>query len=298
MDVTDYNVIYAYGSEAGTTNSKFRAWVGAKVTEETATQVRLSVGQAIQVSSGDFNGTTCRYSGFDGSGSVQLDSTGWYADTSWHDYGWVDRGSTITLTMKAYYTTSSGAYRESSVSKAWTAPTRTAHGTPTLAASAETVRKGDAVTLTVKPSAVQGNAAFDHFEISDGNSNYFFVSPSTTTAAAVSTTDVPSDVLDKYGKAEYFEKVKAGTSNGASDVFEVKEGYVYYAAREVHEWYGTYPASAWVWVEVEVKGGTVTIYDESGNALEGIVTVYDSDGTAHDATIYAYDSNGNLCDVG
>lgn len=201
----------------------------------------------------------------------------------------------ITVKCKAYGKEVSGygsAGGSTTVSVTLTVParTRTAHGPPTFSVDKSIVATGESVTLTVSPSATQGNANFDHFEISDGMGNKFFISDSTTTAATVTTTDVPSAVLETYGAEEYL----AGAT-GALDQFEaLRPNCVYYAAREVHEWYDTYPASEWVWVEVEVNNPipTITIYDSSGIPRAGIVTVYDAEGNAKSGTVIVYDTNG------
>lgn len=122
------NVVYNYGSEAGSTNSKFKAWVGIRIAETSDTAYRLEYGHALYVSTGDFNGTTVAYTGTTNgstnwSGSVSLDSTGWYADDSWINAGWYSQGQTLSLYAKGGYTRSSGSYVSSEVSGSYTVPT-------------------------------------------------------------------------------------------------------------------------------------------------------------------------------
>lgn len=122
------NVVYNYGSEAGTTNSKFKAWVGIRIAEISDTAYRLEYGHALYVSKGNFNGTIVAYTGTTNgstnwSGSVSLNSTGWYADDGWINAGWYSQGQTLSLYAKGGYTGSSGAYVSSEVSGSYTVPT-------------------------------------------------------------------------------------------------------------------------------------------------------------------------------
>lgn len=274
--------------------SVFQAGIELYLDSQAASTCTYHWRTFVYVSTGDFEGSV---------GYCETSCNGTYGVTLYTGPSWpgivdsstfsASRGSTITCSNYTWYQRTSGR-AESTANASYTVPSRTPHGTPTFTASASSVGANEEVTLTIQPSATQGSANFDHFEISDGNSNYFFISPSTTTAATVTTTDVPSAVLEKYGAQEYYEAVKRGSSNSANEVFDVQVSRVYYAAREVHEWYGTYPASAWVWVEVEVVYLDMTLYDSRGDPHKVVkITVYDSEGNALSGTSTAYDRDGN-----
>lgn len=204
----------------------------------------------------------------------------------------------ITVQCNAWGETVSGmgsAGGSTSCSVTLTVPARTyvAHGNPTFSVDKTLVLTGEEVVLTLTPSATQGNANFNHFEISDGKGNIFFSSAVTTTPATVTTTDIPSAVLERYGADEYL----AGATGALEAFDELRPNCVYYAAREVHEWYGSYPASDWVWLEVEVEKApsgksSVTFYDSSGQARIGIITVYDAEGNARPGIVTVYDETG------
>lgn len=140
------------------------------------------------------------------------------------------------------------------------ARTRTPHGNPTMSASKTIANYGESVTLSWAKSPSQGNANFERFELSQGNSLIY-------SGSAISKSVVPSD----YSGAQ-----------GGDVIFKLKE---------VHEWYGTYPSTETT-VTVNVRSGVVTVYDSSGNKHTGLVTAYDSSGNAHYVLISAYDSSG------
>lgn len=123
------NVVYNYGSEAGTDNSKFQAWVGIRIAETSDTAYRLEYGHAIWVNKGNFNGTSVKYTGTTNgstnwSGTVTLNGSGkWYVDSSWINAGWYSQGQTLSLYAKAWYTRGNGSVPTSEVSGSYTVPT-------------------------------------------------------------------------------------------------------------------------------------------------------------------------------
>lgn len=263
-----YNVIYEYGNMAGPGPSYFQAWVGARVVDENATHVRVEGGQAIWACTGSgFGGSYVNTSGTDGQGGANLYGEGWYADTSWHDMGWYERGSTVYLWVNAWYESGSVGHCESRVEGWWTVPARDAHGSPSLTANKQAVSPGESVTLTWARSSYSGNARFWCWEIFADGEAILLGSQSTQM------TVVPSD-----------------RTGGAS-------GTVVYRADEVHEWWGTYPrTSASVTVEVLAESN-VNVYDSSGALRQGILSAYDGAGSRRNVLITAYDATGRRRDV-
>lgn len=291
-------VIANYGNLAGPYEVSggdagwFKAWVQAEYTSTRAVngvaqfyiryKTSLYCGVPLEGTTVDIQGTGRS------STSGVVYGEGWYMDSGWINHGWVSEGGSISVWCKCYYTGGSGRTYTSEVTGSWTAPKRSAHGKPGFSASKNKVSKGESVTLTLTPSPTQGNAQFYYYEISDGMGNNFFTSNiSASNPVTVTTTDTPSEVLDKYGADAYLSG-----ATGAQETFVMRKNCVYYAAREIHEWYGIYPASDWVWIEVEVKTLTVTVYDASGNARKGAITIYDSQGNAQKGTVTIYDANG------
>lgn len=123
------NVVYNYGSEAGTDNSKFQAWVGIRIAETSDTAYRLEYGHAIWVNKGNFNGTKVKYTGTTNgstnwSGTATLNGSGkWYVDNSWINAGWYSPGQTLSLYAKAWYARGNGSVPTSEVSGSYTVPT-------------------------------------------------------------------------------------------------------------------------------------------------------------------------------
>lgn len=157
-----------------------------------------------------------------------------------------------------------------------------AFGNPSVKISDKSIPYGSKITLSWAKSATQGNANFERFEVTDGMGKRL------VSGSATSLTSTPSAILDEYGKDHYYNTVSAPNK---------KKGWVYYAVREVHEWYGSYPASDWVWIGVEVKSGTVAIFDAAGKKVVGLLTMYDSSGSKRQTMISAYDSAGKRHDT-
>lgn len=271
--------------------SVFQAGIELYCTAEYADYCTYFWRTFVYVSAGDFEGSK---------GYCETSCNGTYAMTLYTAPSWpaivdsstfnASRGSTITCWNYTWYQRTSGR-AESTANASYTVPSRSPHGTPTFSASASSVGANEEVTLTIKPSSTQGNAQFAYFQISDGNNNIFYQSPTSfNNPQAVSTTDVPSAVLEKYGAEEYL----AGATGALGTFNPMRLNCVYYAAREVHEWYGTYPASDWVWIEVEVIFLDMTLYDSRGDPHKVVkITVYDSEGNALSGTSTAYDRDGN-----
>lgn len=286
---------------------KYRAYVSASIADTSNDYATVSYYYCVQMTYAYQYGVAanCYVNG-----SWQHSTSGYLSSNPGSSWATVCSGSgttsiaksngayNITVQCNAWGETVSGmgsAGGSTSCSVTLTVPVRTyiAHGNPTFSVDKTLVSEGEEVALTLTPSTTQGNANFNHFEISDGKGNIFFSSSVTTTPSTVTTTDVPSAVLERYGADEYLSG-----ATGALEAFdELRPNCVYYAAREVHEWYGSYPASDWVWLEVEVEEAvsgpsTITFYDSNGLARMGIVTVYDAEGKARPGIITVYDASG------
>ena len=157
-------------------------------------------------------------------------------------------------------------------------------GAPSANVSKTQVPIGMAITLSWTKSSTQGNANFDHFEVTDGLGARLYVGSGTSIQT------VPSKILDQYGKDNYYKRILEANKN-------FKKGWVYYAVWEVHEWYGSYPSSPICWIGVEVKSGVITVYDSAGKKHVGLVTAYDASGKPHFVLISAYDSSGKRHDT-
>ena len=125
-------LIQLYGNEAGP-QCKFQSWIGLRVHPDEGsiekTRVYLQYCYAIYVSNSNINNwATVNYTGtLNGkslwSGSCSLSQTGWHADSDWINYGWVDRGSTISMKMVSDYYGNSGGHYESIAESSATVPT-------------------------------------------------------------------------------------------------------------------------------------------------------------------------------
>lgn len=291
---------------------KYRAYVSASIANSSNDYATVSYYYCVQMTQAYHYGVAANIYV---NGSWQHSTSGYLTSNPGSSWVTVCSGSGSTSVSK-----SNGAYNITVQCNAWgetvngygsaggstscsvtlTVPARAyiAHGNPTFTADKAIVSEGERVAFTLTPSATQGNANFNHFEISDGMGNIFFVSETRTTPATVTTTDIPSAVLERYGADEYL----AGATGALQAFDELRPNCIYYAAREVYEWYGTYPASSWVWLEVEVEKAasgpsTITFYDSNGLARVGIVTVYDAEGKARPGIITVYDSAGSACSV-
>lgn len=109
-----------YGNTAGTSNSKFRAYIEIGISDQTATQYRLRHKFSIRVDRGNFHGVTAHKSW---GGTVLLYGAGWYGDSGWIDDGWHGSGYTLSLSCNAYYTGGSGRTYRSTCNASYTVPT-------------------------------------------------------------------------------------------------------------------------------------------------------------------------------
>lgn len=140
------------------------------------------------------------------------------------------------------------------------AATRTPQGDPVISASKTEAVYGEQVALTWEKAETQGNAGFDRFELWQGSTKLY-------SGDGTSMSVTPSDVTG---------------ANGGTVVYEI---------REIHDWFGTeYTTEATV--SVDVRSGTVTVYDSDGRPRAGLVTAYDADGAARKVLITAYDAEG------
>lgn len=291
-----------YGNSAGPGPSYYQAWAGIKVVDETETQVRVQYGTAIYVNSGavsGFGGTIVRLESSDQNTTVSLGAIGWYSDSSWKDYnsngGWVNRGETVSVYCKAYYSTYSGHYYESYASSSWTIPTLSASGAPNIKASKYESGRDESITITLSGSSSSGSAYWAGYQVTDGigNNQYYDDSSSQQNPATITFQSVPSKIYQNNGEEKYKDKIKTGQDNFPSSLLPLKENVVYYAAREITEYYGIKLYSNWTWMAVEIKlASEVTIYDSDGKQHKGIVQFYNSDGKLCDAIITIYDENG------
>lgn len=122
------NVVYNYGNAVGSSsgNSTLQAWVGIRIAETSSTGYRLEYGHAVYVNKGNFQSSTCHYSGTTNgstnwSGSTNISGVGWYADNSWINAGWYSPGQTLSLYAQVSYPRSSGTVT-STVSGSYTVP--------------------------------------------------------------------------------------------------------------------------------------------------------------------------------
>ena len=156
------------------------------------------------------------------------------------------------------------------------------HGNPTISVSKNSVPYGESITVSWAKASYQGNANFHKFILTDGMGKHL------SDGVGTSVKSTPSAILNEYGKDAYYNGTSAPNK---------KKGWVYYAVCEIHEWYGSYPESDWVWIGVEVKSGVVSFYDASGKKLTGLITVYDDAGNAHYTLVNTYDANGKKHDT-
>ncbi len=106
--------------------SQFRLYVDIQVTDETATQARISMRRYVTVVSGDFEGAGLVYSGTLGSGTQKIYAAGATYLDSTVDKGWYDRGSTVTHTFAGSYTGGSGTAYKATAECSYAIPEETA----------------------------------------------------------------------------------------------------------------------------------------------------------------------------
>ena len=243
--VSDYG--YSWGS--GTT----QAYLSASVEIISETVARISVHGSTACISGGINSygvhTQC------GAGDSSADGSGVYGgnnvwvgqvDGSWDfDRKQSDYDVRVFCSYNGAEVNGYGAAGNSgTVDGTLTIPARpyTAAGMPSASASKTTVANNEEIALTWVKSTTQGNANFDHFEVTDGLGGVVYSGTSTSVKST------PGAILEKYGKDNYYNQIS---------VTDKQKGWVYYAVWEVHEWYGSYPSSPICWVGVEVKTSVV-----------------------------------------
>lgn len=136
----------------------------------------------------------------------------------------------------------------------------TPQGKPTIKATPQSVTYGQKSTISWAKSAVQGNMTFKKFTLYRNNTQVY-------DGTNTSLVNVPSDYTGAQG------------------------GTVTYRVVEVCDYRGV-TVSTENSVIVTVNGGTVTVYDSTGNKHNALAYVYDSDGKLRNCLVYAYDANG------
>lgn len=170
-----------------------------------------------------------------------------------------------SATASVRVTSVSSGNKSASTSVTIPARVRKPHGKPKLTVSKTTTNYGESITLSWAKATTQGNAKFDRFELWQGSKKLY-------SGSGISKSVIPSDATG----------AKGGTAT--------------YTLKEIHEWYGSYPATQTT-VDITVRSGVVSVYDSTNSRHTGLVTAYDSNGTSHYVLITAYDSEGQAHSV-
>ena len=105
-----------WGNGAGTSASTFKAYIEFRTTTQEESRAYVQYKFAIQVTEGNFLGSNISTSW---GSTVTLNGTGWYGDTGWKNYGWVDYGKSASKSCNASYTSNSSGYQKSSCSASY-----------------------------------------------------------------------------------------------------------------------------------------------------------------------------------
>lgn len=285
-----YDPVRNYGPYAGPGPSYFQAFAGIRVTDETADAAYIQVSGDLWVVDGsDFYGTVANWwTWHNGEGQTSLYGSGWYPNNPWVNIGWVARGNTVSTGAAGNYVSNSGAYHSSEVVASWTVPTSGSPQVPSITVAPTIVNYAQTTTVTATYNSTWINARFWELQVEDGCGGR--LATTNINSPNVRLVSDPSALMLKYGGRQgYYDNCRYAYK---------KLGYVYYCVRQVHEWFGTFPASMWVWASVEVKSGVVAFYDGQGKKKTGLVSVYDSKGILHPTLLSMYDSSGNVHETG
>ena len=293
--------------------SQFRCRITLGIKEMTATAFKLHYWQYIQVLSGDFEGARLNYEGTNGSGTVNIYGAGnYYCVVNDKDLGWLEKGSSTTLRLKAWYTGGSGTtYQAEAVLNVngfgtddFDPPTfeTTINGAGYSGENSIRVSPSGEITVTVplctsadwttplEQFGITGrpfSRVLDTTDTSMGDSN----------TAAVSASFVPETKLaELYAAYGGFEGYKAHVEEwrGTNSYWQnIRENclYIYtnqrytYGSASAGYYRGNSPVNVF---EFDMRAGTVWVYDENGTRHEAVMSVYDSAGAAHGGAITGY----------
>lgn len=238
-----------------------------------------------------------------GTETVALGNPGPYGkNTGWTLIGTYNRGNTVSISSKCWYTASSGAYHESFANLSFTIPefpkpvitkifpadkVNRTKGKVTVASSV-TLGDLDAVGTFVRlTSLVCMFASADTSQPMSDSIGFDATYPTTPDS-----TNPKTETLDLT--AQWISGVLAGMT----DVH-----YLGFTVSAMYEWYGKKVTVDAPFILLELVDSvelpaTLYVYDQQGNPRQAKLSLYDESGNVNEEVeVYLYDSSGKLIQV-
>lgn len=230
-----------------------------------------------------------------GTESVPLGPVGYAGNNqNWTLIGTYNRGDTVSVTSKCYYTADSGTYHESKATATFTIPNAVK---PVVQSAQAKIAKGETATIV---------SYLDTSKIpSDSNIGTFWdMFPLVTI-----TDENKQTVSDTIGFDAKYE-MHHDTTNPRTDLLDTSQSWMvstlagakYLAINVVcyYEWYGSYFSAysdGYVYIELTDELKKLFAYDSTGALKNAKIYGYDSSGKLHECKVYMFNSSGSPVEV-
>lgn len=230
-----------------------------------------------------------------GTESVHLGPAGYAGNNqNWTLIGTYNRGDTVSVTSKCYYTAGSGAYHESKATATFTIPNAVK---PVVQSAPAKMEKGDTATIV---------SYLDTSKIpSDNNIGTFW-----DMFPLVSMTDENKQIVSDTIGFDMTYEMHHDTANPRTDLLDTSQSWMasalagakYLAINVVcyYEWYGSYftaYSDGYVYIELTDEIKKLFAYDSTGALKNAKIYGYDSSGKLHECKVYMFNSSGSPVEV-
>ena len=233
-----------------------------------------------------------------GTESVSLGPAGYAGkNQNWTLIGTYNRGDTVSVTSKCYYTASGGTYHESKATATFTIPNAVK---PVVQSAPAKMVKGETATIvsyldTSKIPSV----------LNDNNIGTFWdMFPLVTMA------DKNKQLVSDTVGFDMTYEMHHDTTNPRTDLLDTSQSWMasmlagakYLAINVVcyYEWYGSYFSAysdGYVYIELTDEIKKLFAYDSTGAVKNAKLYGYDSSGKLHECKVYMFNSSGSPVQV-
>lgn len=230
-----------------------------------------------------------------GTESVPLGPVGYAGkNQNWTLIGTYNRGDTVSVTSKCYYTAASGTYHESKATATFTIPNAVK---PVIQSAPAKMVKGDTATIV---------SYLDTSKIPSDNNIGTFWDMFPLVSMADDKKQIVSDTVGFDMKYEMHHD----TTNPRTDLLDTSQSWMtsmlagakYLAINVVcyYEWYGSYftaYSDGYVYIELTDEIKKLFSYDSTGAVKNAKIYGYDSSGKLHECKVYMFNSSGSPVQV-
>lgn len=271
--------------------------------------VEVYMASQVYVAKGDGPGWaianyTCSQSKIvNGTERVSLGDQGSYgANREWTLIGTYNRGDTVSISSKCWYTASSGAYHESFAELSFTIPEFPKPVITSISPNSKVNRTKGKVTVTSSVNLGNLNAVGTFVRL-------------TSLVCMFASADTSQPMSDSIGfdatypttpdatnpKTETLDLTAQWISGALAGMTDVH--YLGFTVSAMYEWYGKKVTVDAPFILLELVDsvelpGTLYVYDQQGNPRQAKLSIYDESGNVNEnAEVYLYDSSGKPIQV-